>query len=147
MRPLPGVQGAILALILVACAPVDEIHDAPAPAMVEPIPGTDRHLIRLTERAAARLAIQTATAERASSTVDLGDRLAIPYSALFYDSDGATWVYTNPEPLVFVREPVTVDSVVDDVALIAGGEPGMTVVSVGATELYGAESGLGAGDH
>ena len=33
-------------------------------------------------------------------------RVVIPYSAVLYDADGATWMYTSPKPLVFVRQDI-----------------------------------------
>ena len=38
-----------------------------------------------------------------------GQRAVIPYSAIIYGLNGETWIYTNPEPLTFIRQPVTVD--------------------------------------
>lgn len=64
----------------------------------------------------------------------------VPYSAVYYDAKGATWVYENPRPLVFERRRVTVDTVIDGRAVLSAGPPvGTTVVSVGAPLLYGAE--------
>ena len=115
--------------------------------MIESIDGTDLHRITLTESAAERLAIRTDVTQRATVAGATDEQLAIPYSALLYTSDGAAWVYTSPEPLVFVRELVIVHEIVDGIAVLAAGEPDMTVVIVGAAELYGAETGLGASAH
>jgi hypothetical protein len=61
-----------------------------------------------------------------------------------YDPTGATWVYLNPEPLVFVREPVTVADIRGaDATLTKGPAAGTVVVLVGASELYGTELGVG----
>jgi len=71
-------------------------------------------------------------------------RLTVPYAAVLYDSSGATWVYTNPEGQVFVRAAVKVDYVAGDVAVLEEGPAaGTWVVTVGASELYGAEVGVG----
>jgi hypothetical protein len=68
----------------------------------------------------------------------------IPYSALLYDPNGGEWMYTNPEPLVFVREKIIVDRIAGDKAILKKGPPvGTKVVTVGVTELYGAETGIG----
>ena len=45
----------------------------------------------------------------------------IPYSAVFYDAHGNTWTYTNPEPLVFVRQPIDVEHIEGDVAVLKEG--------------------------
>jgi hypothetical protein len=68
----------------------------------------------------------------------------VPYSAVLYDPHGGEWVYTSPEPRVFVRQPIHIENVVgDDVVLVDGPPEGTAVVTVGAAELYGAEFGVG----
>ncbi len=71
-------------------------------------------------------------------------RKLIPHAALLYDAHGDTWVYTNPAPLVFVRQHISVNYIEGDrVVLYAGPPAGTAVVTVGAAELYGAETGVG----
>jgi hypothetical protein len=71
------------------------------------------------------------------------ERMIVPFAALLYGVHGETWVYTNPEPLVFVRAPVTVDYIDDDLAFLSEGPPiGTEVVTVGGSLLYGAETGV-----
>jgi hypothetical protein len=71
-------------------------------------------------------------------------RKVVPYGAVLYDVDGKTWVYTNPEPLVFVRHPVSIDYIEGDLAVLLEGPPVDTeVVMVGVAELFGAETGVG----
>ncbi len=68
----------------------------------------------------------------------------VPYSSVLYDVHGNTWVYTNPKPLVFVRHAITVDFIDRDTAVLTDGPSvGTKVVSVGAAELIGAETGIG----
>ena len=68
----------------------------------------------------------------------------VPYSSVLYDVSGNTWVYTNPKPLVFVRHAITVDFIERDIAVLTDGPSvGTKVVSVGAAELLGAETGIG----
>ena len=70
----------------------------------------------------------------------------IPYAAVIYDLHGETWVYTSPEPLVFVRHPIVVEYIEDDRAVLSEGPAaGTAVVIVGAAELFGVESGVGGG--
>ena len=65
----------------------------------------------------------------------------VPYSAILYDLTGDTWVYTNPEPSVFVRERVDIERIEKDLAVLnTGPAVGTQVVTIGAAELYGAES-------
>lgn len=71
-------------------------------------------------------------------------RVVVPYSAVIYDLQGATWVYVSPEPLVFVREPITIDYVQGDMAILSDGPAvGTEVATVGVAELYGADTGVG----
>ena len=70
--------------------------------------------ITLTEQAAQRLDIQTAD--------DRGGRraaaLQVPFAAVIYQPDGTSWVYANPEALVFQREPIEIDRIDGDVAVV-----------------------------
>ncbi|UCH82162.1 MAG: SPOR domain-containing protein [Nitrospiraceae bacterium] len=64
----------------------------------------------------------------------------IPYGAVYYDAKGISWVYVNPEPLIFERQPIIIEDIIGDQAVLFDGPPvGTTVVSVGASLLYGAE--------
>ncbi len=67
----------------------------------------------------------------------------VPYSSVLYDTRGNTWVYINPKPLVFVRHAIKVDFIERDNAVLTEGPAiGTKVVSDGATELFGAETGI-----
>lgn len=106
---------------------------------VEAIAGTQLKRVTLSAKAAKRLAIKTG-----KMNVDAGGVMTAPYAALIYDRNGETWVYTNPEPLVFVRAPVVVETINgNDAILKQGPEHGTVVVVVGVAELYGAETGVG----
>jgi aromatic ring-cleaving dioxygenase len=109
------------------------------PATVEQLEGEEPTRETLTEDAAKRLDIQTAAVQDAE--VGGAKRTVIPYAAIIYDTEGATWVYLNPKPLTFVRHPVTVDDIKGDQAFLSDALPaGSAVVTVGVAELYGAES-------
>ena len=63
---------------------------------------------------------------------------------MLYDPNGDTWAYTNPEPLVFVRAPITVVTIDGNRAVLsAGPAAGTQVVTVGAAELLGTEYEVG----
>jgi hypothetical protein len=112
------------------------------PAIVEPIGETGFNRVILTERAAERLDIQTVLVSEQDMDGEL--RLVIPYSALIYGLHGETWAYYSPEPLSYVREPITVDYIEGDiVVLLEGPAVGTEVVTVGVAELYGTETGVG----
>lgn len=71
-------------------------------------------------------------------------RKIVSYSAVVYDVHGDAWVYTNPESLSFVRQPITVDYIEGDRAVLLDGPPaGTAIVTVGAAELLGTELGVG----
>jgi hypothetical protein len=72
----------------------------------------------------------------------------IPYEAVLYDTHGETWAYTRLEALTFVRHLIVVDYIEGDLAVLSEGPPaGTEVVTGGAGELFGAESGIGGGAH
>jgi hypothetical protein len=130
-----------------------ESGDDGPPAKVEPIEGTDLSRVILTRHAAERIGLRTARVEVASVArpAALGGQggpatahEVIPYDAVLYDSDGATWTFTSPAPLRFVRRRIVVAWIDGDRAVLAAGPPaGTEVVTVGAAELLGAEIGVG----
>jgi hypothetical protein len=64
----------------------------------------------------------------------------VPYSAVYYDGKGTPWVYVTATPLVYERQRVAVERVAGDLAVLSEGPPvGTTVVSVGASLLFGTE--------
>ncbi len=140
-----GAAALIVGLQSAAC------HRAPAgtpasakPARVEHIEGTKVSRVTLTPRAAERLDIKQdvvrETRVKRSGTV----RKVVSYAAVLYDARGDTWVYTSPEPLVFVRQRIKVDYIEGDRAvLLDGPSAGTRVVTVGGAELFGAEFEIG----
>ena len=135
MKPIHRLFIAILivASLLAACGPKTPPVEKISPSKLEPIEGTDLSRVILTEKAAERLNIQTASVS--GNTV--------PYAAVIYDIEGNTWVYTNPEPLTFVRAPIVVDRIEGDTAFLSEGlTPNTAVVTVGVAELYGTETGV-----
>lgn len=137
--PGTGIVLLVVALLLGACraAPSDE-HVIQEQAKVDAVDGSDLARITLTEGAAARLDIQTAP------VVEDGDGFVIPDAAVIVDPSGVFWVYTSPEPLVFVRHEISIDRQAGDRAHLSAGPPaGTEIVTVGVSELYGAETGIG----
>jgi len=128
-------------LQLSACAPKAAKVEFVPPSVLEPIEGSDIQRVILTEKAAERLDIQTSPVR--DEQVNGSARKVVPYAAVIYDLSGATWVYTNPAPLSFVRESITIDFIEgDQVVLNDGPSSGTEVVTVGVAELYGAETGV-----
>jgi hypothetical protein len=145
-------RGAAIALVIIAalalpaCAKASHGGEATAqPARVEKVAGSDVSRVVLTKKANERLGVTTTPVREPSPPAP--GRTVVDYSALIYDANGAANVYTNPEPLVYVRAPVTVDTIQGDQALLATGPPvGTAVVTVGAPELYGIDSGIGGNE-
>jgi hypothetical protein len=135
----------LVAVALLATACAQAVADAPAkeqPALIEKIEGTELNRVTLTEKAAARLDIQTAPASE--ETVNGATQTVVPYSSIIYDLEGNTWVYIAQGPLSFVRQQITVDRIEGDLALVSDGlDLGTEVATVGVAELYGADTGIG----
>ena len=132
---IAAALAAVLAVGLTGCVqPPVEAAPIITAATKEEIAGTDLSKLTLTERAVERLDLQAVAV-----TVGAGG-LEVPYGALIYTSEGDTWVYTNPEPLVYIRAQVVVERIDGDtVRLSSGPAAGTKIVTVGAAELYGAE--------
>jgi len=136
---------SVAAVILAGCGAAST-SDTSKPGQVVQINGTNRERILLTEAASERLGIKlTPVRELPAAAGTTGaPRRVIPQSAVFYDGTGGTWTYTSSDHLSFEREPVTIASIDGDlVVLQSGPNTGTDVVSVGADELHGIESGVG----
>ena len=125
------------AFLLVACGGA-EPYVKIEPAVVEPIAGTEFNRVVLTERAVERLGVETDTVQQN------GSNLVVPYSAVVYGLHGETWIYTTHEPRTYSREPITIDRIDGDMAILVDGPPvGTEVVTVAVAELFGTDTGVG----
>lgn len=67
-------------------------------------------------------------------------RKVIPYSSVYYDAHGVSWVYLNPQPLAYERQRIVIERVVGNLAVLSEGPPlGAAVVTTGVSLLHGAE--------
>jgi hypothetical protein len=140
MMVVPMVAG----LQFAACSGKTAAPGKIKPATVEHIEGQEVSRITLTMRAAERLDIKTVTVGGPQLIRSGTRRSVVPYAAVLYDAKGATWVYTSPANLVFVRQRITVDYIDGDQAVLTDGPPaGTQVVTVGGQELFGAEFEIG----
>jgi hypothetical protein len=97
--------------------------------------------LTLTEDSVERLRLETAPVEGS------GTSLTIPYAAVVYDADGATWAFVEVDERVYQRQAITITSVDGDrVRISEGPEPGAEVVIVAAAELVGVEAGISGGE-
>ena len=130
---------AALAVPLAGCAkvPKEEAGEGEKAAKVEKV--GDQNKVILLEEAAKRLGIETAEVAALP-----GGRESVPYSAVIYDAEGHSWVFTTGEALSYVKAPITIDRIDGDRAILTAGPPvGTEVVSQGAEELFGVEDGIG----
>ena len=123
----------VAALQLAACGAKPATTEKINPSTLEEIEGSDIKRVILTEKAAERIDVQTVPVSG----------LVVPYSAVIYDTEGNTWIYTNPAPFTFVRAPVVIDHIEGDQAFLSQGlESDAPIVTVGVIEIYGAETGV-----
>jgi hypothetical protein len=164
---------AFLALLLgaslssAACARVEEPATSDAePADVQSISGSDLNRVVITEEASRSLGIQTGLviagpraavsagpsatpkkripAKPTSVSIVAPAMTIVPTTAIVYDPVGACWVYTSPKARTFVRAQIVIDHASGAAAYLSSGPPvGTVVVTTGASELLGAEYGVG----
>lgn len=134
-----------IALVALVCAAAPSTLAAEAaavhgkPAHVEAVPGSSLKKVVLTQKAAERLDIRTGEVRE-----DPAGRRIVPYAAVVYDLSGVTWVYTNPEPLTFIRQQVKLDQIKNENAfLVEGPAVGTKILTLGVPQIYGAEMGVG----
>ena len=138
---------SVMALVVVAvalggCAQVaTEADDFDPPVSLRPVDGTDLKEVTFTSEAIEDLAIASAPLQARSGSA----QVVVPLAAVFYDSKGAAWVYVVKTPGVYLRAPIAVEGMSGQEAYASSAPAvGTQVVVVGATEIYGAETGIGA---
>lgn len=162
-----AVAFLLAGLSLGGCARSEPASSDAEPAQIQPIAGSSLHRVVLTERASENLGMRTqpvlrATAAASSNltasataTASTGAaapatpartraRTSIPLTAVVYDPAGRPWTYIALATRTFVRAPIVIDYMSGGRAyLISGPRLGTAVVTVGASELLGAEYGVG----
>jgi len=134
----------IVGLSLTACQRVTRTHAEDSPSRVVHIEGSELSRVILTANAIERIGLKTDQVREQRVSRSASPRKVVPYAALIYDQHGETWVYTNPEPRIFVRHHISVDYIDGDlVVLLEGPPPGTAVVTVGVAQLFGTELGVG----
>lgn len=110
-----------------------------AAAKVVPVVDTNVNRVILSPDSAHRLGIVTEPVRQLPGSPNT----VVPVSAVLYDQDGKTWVYTNTAPYTYVRSAVTLGPIDNDQwELTSGPAPGTMAVTVGGAELLGAEEGV-----
>jgi hypothetical protein len=145
-----GCAAALLAVCfsVAGCSQIGPVTSDAEPAQVRPIAGTDLHRVVLTEEASRNLGILTEPVRQAalgrSAPSAAATTTFVPMTAVIYDPRGLPWVYTTPAPLTFVRTRIVIDRTTSEAAYLSSGPAvGTAVVTVGASELLGAEYGVG----
>jgi hypothetical protein len=151
--PSSRLLAGLLALVVAGTAgcaggAADEETDGSAngkAATVEPVAGSDIPRVTLSDKAAERLGLTIVPVR--SQVSGATTQLVIPYRAVIYDTQGQAFTYVSPSPYVYTRVPLAIDEVKGDtVVLDAGPAAGTPVVTTGAQELWGAETGVGGED-
>jgi hypothetical protein len=147
---MQGTRYAVVALIgtvlLVSGCKRDNVAARHEPVKIEETDEKGIMRVTLEARAAERIGVQTTrvSEEQVTSGGKTVTRTVVPYGALMYDTKGEAWTFTSPSPLVFVRQHIVVENIEGDRVILAEGPPpGTVVVTVGATELMGAEHKYG----
>lgn len=69
-----------------------------------------------------------------------GAQKVVPYSAVYYDAKGESWVYVISAPYTYERQRIKVDRIEGERALLHDGPAvGTPIVTVGAAMLFGTE--------
>jgi hypothetical protein len=112
-----------------------------APPSANPAAGTADLFYALDNREA-----RYAPGERVGAALALkgpAEGLVVPWAAVVFDVHGGGWVYERTGDRAYTRRRVVVRYVVGDVAVLASGPPpGTPVVTAGAAELFGTETGF-----
>jgi hypothetical protein len=121
-----------------AAAPATQAAPATSAPSASGSPDTEPH------PAATPAATTPAPTTSLTSAPPALPRLVIPAGAVLYEPTGGAYTYTNPTPLTYVRQPLTVAYISGDSAVLTAGPPaGTVVVVVGGAELAGIETGVG----
>ncbi|MCI0704418.1 MAG: HlyD family efflux transporter periplasmic adaptor subunit [Planctomycetia bacterium] len=71
------------------------------------------------------------------------ESLTVPWSAVVYDFHGGSWLYVKTADRTYTRHRVTIRHITDDIAVLDDGpSPKTVVVTAGAAELFGTETGF-----
>jgi hypothetical protein len=142
-RAFLGFVVAVAATVsLAGCAEIEvPLAEPYEPAHLESTGPDQPARIILTDEAQRRVQLQTTKVR-----LEDGD-LEVEHAALVFDKKGKPWVFTVVGPLTYLRAPVKIKEIDDELMiLVSGPPPGTEVVTVGAIELWGTELEI-AGKH
>jgi hypothetical protein len=160
-RPLAAIA-VLLGAVLAGCGSTST-PPVPVSGQLVGATGTSPGHITLSALGAQRIGLQTVVTQAVptpppivKTTVVAGVKktiripaprpaasVIIPYSAVIYDPSGATYAFANTAPLTYVEVPITVQQIAGNLAYLSTGpKAGAKVVSIGAEELYGVQTGV-----
>jgi hypothetical protein len=113
----------------------------PPSGKVVPVRGNPAGKIVLTAQGAQHLGLQTSTVRGVPA---LGAAKAIiPFASVVYAPSGKTYAFVRQGPLTFTEVPIAIDHISGgSVYLLKGPRAGSRVVTVGAEELFGVQTGV-----
>jgi hypothetical protein len=135
------VEGSNVARVILIQSAVDRLGIEVTPVREEAVSPRKPLVTGISGLTVAASSVQVSDA--AQTMPGSETRKIIPYSAVIYDLSGQAWAYVNTAPRTYVRQPITIDySQGAQTVLKDGPSAGTPIVSVGAAELYGAETGV-----
>jgi hypothetical protein len=149
-RPIPIAVALLVAALLAAqlagCGGGADRPVAPSGQIVGRSADSPGRII-LSAAGAQRIGVRTAAVRRvpaprpkAKASPSAG---IVPVAAVVYDSSGKTYVFTSSRSRQYTEVPITVDHITGGSAYLrAGPRPGTAVVTVGAEELFGVQTGV-----
>jgi hypothetical protein len=155
-RLIAGLGALVVALAVGACGSSHTARVTPAARLIS-TPGNSAGKIVLSSVGAQRIGLTTSTARRvpqvkvhrgahksgSASHVASGSTVIIPSSAVIYDPSGKTYAFISVGHLTFTEVPVAVNYMSGNLAYLRNGpHAGSKVVSTGAEELYGVQTGV-----
>ena len=162
-HPLSVFAALLGVVVLAGCGSSSSGSNPPASGQLVGATGTSPGHIILSQLGAQRIGLATTSVQgvpvgkpTVTTTIVHGvkhttttpapkpaDSSIIPYSAVIYDPSGKTYAFTQTAPLTYTEVPITVDKIVgNSVYLSVGPKAGLKVVTVGAEELYGVQTGV-----
>jgi hypothetical protein len=140
----PILAAALMVVIgaaLAGCGSSGEPSIQPSSKLV-PMRGNPAGKIVLTAQGAQHLGLQTA-AVRSIAAAPGAASAVIPFASVVYAPSGQTYAFIREGPLTFAEVPITIDHIDgDSVYLLKGPHAGSRVVTVGAEELFGVQTGV-----
>ena len=130
----------VISAVLAGCGGSGQPSIAPSSKLL-PARGNPGGKIVLTAEGAQHLGLQTAVVRGAPAA---GAATSIvPFASVVYAPSGKTYAFISEGPLTFAEVPITIDHISgDSVFLLKGPRAGAKVVTVGAEELFGVQTGV-----